>query len=238
MEEREGMLHATHVLTGLSALCLVGSTALAGPEWEEPTGDAGNTLGTAVSVSTETGGPVGVIKGKLDGNSGGGLGEGDFQDMFKIYIEHPNAFEILTVASGLPDPMLFLFDKEGVGLAASNNSGGTFQSLLQAGDPDMPLQLEAGIYYLAITSALSEALGWAGGEEGAIFGMSDPERLSGQWGPREGFSQSPLTGWSNPTDTSNYGGYEMLLQGVGSVVPAPGVLSVFAFGLVVRRRRR
>jgi len=237
----EVMLYATPVLmAGLAALCLVGSTALAGPEWEEPTGDAGNTLGTAISVGTATGGPISIIKGKLEGNGvGGGFVAGDFQDMFRIYIENPADFMIETTwsDSGLPDPMLFLFDREGVGIAASNNFGDGLQSRLDTNDADMPLQLEAGIYYLAITSAMSEALGSYGGETGSMFGMTDPDRLYGQWGPIEYFSQSPLAGWTDATDTANYGEYEMLVHGVGSI-PAPGVLSMLGFGAVGLRRRR
>lgn len=224
----------------LAAMSLVCATAVAGPEWEEPTGDAGNTLGTAISVGTETGGPVNIIRGKLEGNAGGGgFVEGDFQDMFRIYIENPADFMIETtwVDNGLADPMLFLFDREGVGIAASNNWGNGFQSRLSADDADMPLQLEAGIYYLAITSAMSEALGHAGGVTGPMFGMTDPERLYGQWGPIEDFSQSPLAGWADATDTANYGSYEMLVHGVGSI-PAPGVLSMLAIGALGLRRRR
>jgi MYXO-CTERM domain-containing protein len=245
-QEMEAMFSAVPAcqwMTGLAALCLVGSTALAGPEWEEPTGgDAGNTLQTAANISASGGGYVGIIRGKLDGNAGGnGLTGGDYQDMFRINIVDPGFFLVETVAlaNGLPDPMLFLFNREGYGIAASNDiDNGFFQSKIDANDADMPLYLEAGIYYLAITAALSEPTGHFGGEYGPIFEMGLSEHQVGQWGPSGFFAQSALSGWTDPSYPENYGFYEIMLHGVGSV-PAPGALALMSLaGIASRRRRR
>jgi len=228
-------------MTGLAVLCLVGSTALAGPEWEEPTGgDAGNTIQTASDVGASGGGYVGIIRGKLDGNAGGGgFMEGDYQDMFRINIVDPGMFLVETVGVqfGLPDPMLFLFNRDGFGIAASNDiDNGYFQSKIDVNDPNMPIFLEAGIYYLAITAATSEALGHFGGEVGPIFHMG--EHQVGQVGPSGVFAQSPLSGWTDPSSPENYGFYEIMVHGVGSV-PAPGALALLGLaGIASRRRRR
>ncbi len=225
------------------ALAFIASTALAGPEWEEPTGeDAGNFLETAFNVSTGGSGHVGVIKGRLTGNSGGsGFLEGDFQDLFRINIVNPEEFLAQTelVSNGLGDPMLFLFDRDGTGLAASNDRGDSDpQSKLAANDANWPLNLEAGIYYLAITSATSEAMGRYNNEVGPIFQMGLSEHQIGQWGPSGQFAQAPLDGWSPPTEPDNIGEYEILLNGVGSV-PAPGAIALLVpLAIGVRRRRR
>ena len=232
-----------HLLIGLWVPCFVTVAALAGPEWEEPTGgDAGNTLTTASNVSATGGGYVGVIRGKLDGNSGGGgLTGGDYQDMFRINIVDPGMFLVETVGldSGLPDPMLFLFNRDGFGIAASNNiDQGFFQAKIDANDSNTPLFLEAGIYYLAITAAASEALGRIGDITGPIFEMGLSEHQFGQWGPSGEFSQASLEGWTDNWYPENYGSYEILLHGVGSV-PAPAAIALLGFaGLIPTRRRR
>ena len=232
-----------HLLIGLWVPCFVTVTALAGPEWEEPTGgDAGNTLTTASNVGATNGGGVGVIRGKLDGNSGGGgLTGGDYQDMFRINIVDPGMFLVETVGldSGLPDPMLFLFNRDGFGIAASNNiDQGFFQAKIDANDSNTPLFLEAGIYYLAITAAASEALGRIGDITGPIFEMGLSEHQFGQWGPSGEFAQASLEGWTDNWYPENYGSYEILLHGVGSV-PAPAAIALLGFaGLIPTRRRR
>jgi MYXO-CTERM domain-containing protein len=224
------------------APCVISAAALAGPEWEEPTGgDAGNTLSTASNVSASNGGYVGVIRGKLDGNTGNGLVGGDFQDLFRINIVDPGMvlFETIGLDGGLPDPMLFLFNREGFGLAASNNiDQGFFQSKIDANDANMPLYLEAGIYYLAITAAASEPTGRIGDEFGPIFEMGLSEHQVGQWGPSGDFADSTLDGWTDNWLPENFGAYEIMVHGIGSV-PAPGAFALLGLaGFSARRRRR
>lgn len=230
------------LIVGLMAPGFLCWSALAGPEWEEPTGgDAGDSLATAADVGAPNGGQVGIIKGKLTGNEGGsGFVPGDFQDVFRINIVQPGFFlaETVELDQGLANPMLFLFNREGLGLAASNDiDNGFFQSKIDANDSNTPLFLEAGIYYLAITSAMSEALGHVGDDWGPIFQMGLSEHQVGQWGPNGPFAQSPLAGWTQPNDPENIGDYEILVHGVGSV-PAPGALALLALAGVSRRRRR
>jgi MYXO-CTERM domain-containing protein len=232
------------LIAGLCALGLIGATATAGPEFEEPTdGDAGSSLSTATSVGASNGGQVGVIRGEIKGSQVGGL-VGDWQDLYRIRIIDPLYFTAKTNpdlgAGDLMDPMLFLFNAEGVGIAAMNNhSTSNFAAqILNDNGQGEPIFLEAGIYYLAITSAMSEAIGRWNNEVGPIFEMGLPEHFIGQWGPGGDFQHGALDGWTPPTDENNFGRYEIILTGVGSV-PAPGVVALLGLaGLGVRRRRR
>ena len=237
-------MHPHTLIAGLTAFGLIGALATAGPEFEEPTdGDAGNSLPTATSVSGSNGGQVGIIRGEIKGSQVGGL-VGDWQDLYRINIIDPLYFTAKTTPDlgegDLMDPMLFLFNAEGVGIAAMNNqSTSNFSAEIRNDNGQgQPIFLDAGIYYLAITSAMSEALGNWNNEVGPIFEMGLPEHFIGQWGPGGDFQHSALNGWTPPTDENNFGRYEIILTGVGSV-PAPGVVALLGLaGLGTRRRGR
>lgn len=97
---------------------------LAGPAhpWDEAIdggGDAGELPGTAQTVSGE--GPVDVIRGTLPVND---------VDMFEIEICNAAAFSATTVGGSDFDTQLWLFDRDGRGLAFNDDALDTFQSAL------------------------------------------------------------------------------------------------------------
>lgn len=222
------------------------ATATAGPVFEEPPGeDAGQSLTTATSVSATGGGSVGVVKGELKGTSGLLGGVGDYVDLYEIYIEDVAQFSAETMNLGgddsLRDPCMYLLDSQGLGLIAMNNQGdNNLQSRLINSDGQGGLLFDTpGIYYLAITSAPVEMLVQdAAGERVPLFEMGLPDNQQGPVYPRNAWADLPLYDWTAPTDLENYGRYEIMLTGVGSV-PAPGVLALLGCaGLACRRRRR
>src|SRR5687768_16896364 len=82
------------VVVSLAALaaCSVAMTSSAqldGPEWVEE-GDAGSNPGNAQNTTGE--GPLLALRGSL----GSGLGGGDFEDMYWIFIEEPRDFRATT----------------------------------------------------------------------------------------------------------------------------------------------
>lgn len=233
--------------SGLVAVAFVTASATAGPIFDEPPGgDAGNSLTTATNVSTSSGtGDVGVVKGELKGGSGLVGGGGDFQDLYRIYIADPLHFSAQTFGldgdGALRDPMLYLFDETGHGIMAMNNVGNDnlHAKLVNDDGNGNALFTQAGIYYLAITSAMSEATVLYGNEILPLFQMGLPEHQFGQVIPHGGWAQSPLDGWTPPTDYENVGLYEIGLNGVESMpVPAPAGLALLGIAALGRRRRR
>lgn len=235
------------IKSGLMAVAIVTASATAGPIFDEPPGgDAGNSLTTATNVSTASGtGHVGIIKGELKGGSGLVGGGGDYQDLYRIYIADPMNFSVETFAGDgdgvLRDPMLYLFDAEGRGIIAMNNlDSENLQAKLinDSGNGD-PFFTAPGIFYLAITSAMSEATVLYGNEIVPLFEMGLSENQIGQITPRGEWSFSPLDGWTPPTDLENFGLYEIGLTGVESMpVPAPAGLALLGIAAFGRRRRR
>lgn len=239
-------MRVEHGLVAVAALAVFVATASAGPIFDEPPGGTGNSTSTATSVVTADGtGDIGLIKGELKGSGGFVGGYGDYQDVYRIYIADPSVFSAQTFAldpqSGLRDPMLYLFDEQGRGIAAMNNlNGDDLQARLHNGDgAGNPLFTEPGIFYLAITSAMSEPTALFGGEIVPLFEMGLPEHQTGQVLPHGGWGGEPFTGWTAPTDPENIGLYEIGLSGVVSLpIPAPAGLAVFGLAALGRRRRR
>jgi len=234
-------------LVGAAALAVCAATATAGPIFDEPPGgDAGNTIDTAEDVRTATGeGDIGLIKGEIKGSGGYVGGFGDFQDLYRIYIADPLQFSAQTFAlepqGGLRDPMLYLFDEQGRGIMAMNNIGDEeLQAKLVNDDGNGNLLFDTpGIYYLAITSAMSEATVLYQNEIVPLFEMGLSEHQVGQVVPHAPWFAEPLAGWTPPTDYENIGLYEIGLTGVVSLpIPGPGGLAVLALATLGRRRRR
>lgn len=233
--------------SGLVVVAIVTGSATAGPVFDEPPGgDAGNSLTTATNVSTSSGtGAVGVIKGQIKGGGGFVSGEGDYQDLFRIYIADPLQFSAETFwldgDDPLHDPMLYLFNETGLGIMAMNNlnADNLNAKIINDDGHGNALFTGAGIYYLAITSAMSEATVLSGNEMVPLFEMGLLENQFGQITPNGEWAQSPLSGWTPATDTANIGRYEIGLQGVESMpVPAPAGLAVLGLAALGRRRRR
>ncbi|MDP6986472.1 MAG: hypothetical protein QGG74_00375 [Phycisphaerales bacterium] len=233
-------------LVAVATLAVSVATAAAGPIFDEPPGgDAGNSLSTAEDVKTDDGtGPIGVIKGELKGTNGFVGGYGDYQDLYRIFIADPAVFSAETFALdpqvGLRDPMLYLFDEQGRGIAAMNNlDGDNLQATLVNSSANGPLFTAPGVYYLAITSAMSEATVLYGDEIVPLFEMGLQEHQVGQVLPHGAWAGAPLSGWTPPTDFENVGLYEIGLSGVESLpVPAPAGLAILGLAAFGRRRRR
>lgn len=125
---------------------------------EDDDEDAGNTLTTAAKAKG-TGGTIQSIAGTLTGNGGGFTArsgeEGDFQDLWLIYIDDPAAFSASTVpgqGSATFDTRLFLFRADGRGLLYANDSQGSLQSFLGNEATKGDIKIDApGIYCLGIT---------------------------------------------------------------------------------------
>lgn len=237
-----------HLFAAVGCLVFTASFAAAsiyGPsyiEYIEP-GDAGSWRGDAADVMNSTGsGTVSSISGSLTG--GGGLvnPDGDYQDVFRIYIKDPWAFKIQLgdMGTNIPDSMMFLFNEFGNPMMASDNtssqnSNPTLENL------EGEFFTESGIYYLAITSAPSEAvIDFGGGAALPLFNLV--EFPFGTVGAAPDAGQYQWTdGWSPPTDSNNIGDYFMYVDGVESL-PVPGPASLALLGLAGlaggRRRRR
>ncbi|MEJ5294500.1 MAG: DVUA0089 family protein [Fimbriimonadales bacterium] len=110
-------------------------------------GDAGDLPETAQSTGSDT---IPAIRGQLDT---------DDVDMYAIYIEDPSAFSATTVGGATFDTQLWLFDANGKGVVANDDSGG-LQSRIDntAGCITAP-----GVYYLAISRYARNAAGCEGG---------------------------------------------------------------------------
>ena len=167
-------------------------------------------------------------------------------DMFKINISAPAnffAYTIFTGAFGVPDPELFLFDANGLGVLMNDDvTGGDTQSCL----PSMgslnacpanrgnlgPLSM--GIYYLAITRSANSPLS----NSGYIFSpllstdVVGPDLTSG--------GGDPIVGWDNGVNTSpNFDLTQFDL--VISDTPEPVTSSLIAgagLALLLYRKRR
>jgi MYXO-CTERM domain-containing protein len=201
-------------------------------DWIEQ-GDAGSLIQDAQEVKGR-GQPLGVIQGFL------GV---DDQDMFLIYIRDPQAFMATTVGGSSVDTQLFLFGgfipvrpthslrfpPWGGGVYANDDTGGFggAQSTLPAGhmfSPPLP-----GYYYLAISVADADPLGFGGG----LMFPSSPS--TGVFGP---IDDRTIESWSGGGGEG--GSYVIYLQGASDTNPEPGMLGLLAVGLVVlvARRRR
>jgi len=229
-----------------SMLAIVSTAAMtvAGPVFDEPPGgDAGSTREDAKDVKASNGGNVGAITGSLTGSAGLMGGYGDYQDVYRIYIADPGEFRAETATldgnEALRDPMLFLFNEAGQVIIANNNiDDGVLGSKIHndAGNGGH-FFTAPGIYYLAITSAMSEATVDVSGDPLPLFEMGLPSNQTGIVQPRETWSQYAWSDWTIPTDFSNFGAYEIMLTGVGSL-PAPGGLALLGLAAIGRRRRR
>jgi hypothetical protein len=200
----------------LVALVSIG-TASAAVIFTEST-DAGSTLATAADTTALVG--LSRIDGSLSLEPSRGP---DFVDLFKISVETGGKLRARTGSGFDPaliaDPVLYLFDASGVGIAMDDESGGAGQAFLQTGD------LMPGIYFLAIAFAGVEPLDSFGG---SIFDAFNTLAV---------LSTDPLASWlESPLAQDALGAYSIEFS-----VPLPGTLALalaglLAGGVVVRRR--
>lgn len=227
----------------LVAMSFLTVPALAGPDWIEggffggP--DAGSIIGTAQEVTGS--GPLATITGSLSeaggitGDTGGGLQQPDYEDMYLIRINQPSTFSFKVVNAQF-DAQLFLFNitlpGQAFGLLANLDSGmGNMPEIIRpATDGSGADVLLPGVYALAISGAGRLPVSNAG----QIFFFQSQTEISGPDGPG---GINPHTGW---TGTGQVGSYDIELRDVGWYdVPAPGsALLLAGAGLFGARRRR
>lgn len=197
---------------GLISGLTLASASLAGPEWMEM-GEAGSLPGNAQAVTGNGTDPVEKVSGRLSGLSPitGGVGMGDFQDMYLIKIVDPQAFRASTRDdfNGFAgfDAQLFLFKTDGTGLIANRDSTTNDPNplLLPFTTDGTNLQIESpGLYLLAISGFPS----FPGNMNGPIFQFANPVENSG---PDGNGGSVPIEAWNGPGET---GRYEIGLIGV------------------------
>jgi len=182
--------------------------------------DAGASTGTAADTTGLS--PLDGIQGALSLEPANGP---DFVDMFKISVDSKGTLVARTGSFFSPwliaDPVLYLFNALGVGVAMDDESGGNAQAKLKA-------PLLAGTYFLAIAYAGVEPLD---GNGASIFDA---------FGSLGVISADPLASWLEAPfalDPGTVGDYEISVR-----VPEPGTLGLALLALVglggsVSRRR-
>ncbi len=158
--------------------------------WDETDnggGDAGDLPETAQSTGSD---PIPVIRGQLDT---------DDVDMYAIYIEDPASFVATTVGGASFDTQLWLFDADGKGVVANDDSG----SLQSRIDNTAGCITAPGVYYLAISRYARNAAGCQGGNIWSSRANNCPEGTE---------ATSRVASWFNSTSAA--GQYLIFLTGV------------------------
>ena len=177
--------------------------------------DAGNSLTTAANTGVTLTGAFGPlqINGSVSLEPSATLAGPDFVDLF-CFSMGPGLFTAST-GMGLPgliaDPVLYLFNSAGIGIAMDDESGGNAQALLST-------HLVAGTYILAIAFAGVEPLDVDG----------DP--IFDSFASLAVISTKPLGAWLEvpfAVDPSTVGSYSVQLA-----VPLPGSLVLAFAGLL------
>jgi hypothetical protein len=205
---------------GLAALAacfaMLASPAHAGPVSISET-DAGDSLATAQDARN------GYVSLLITGSLSNEPNSLDLVDMYRIDLLRC----ILGASTGLgfdtsliADPVLFLFDGAGMGVAMDDESGVNSQAFF-----NLVNQLPVGDYYLAIAYAGVEPMDAMGN---AIFDSFDTGKV---------WSTSALAGWMGSPLSLNpslVGAYQIAVD-----VPTPGTLALAAGGLLflIRRQR-
>ncbi|HVZ92908.1 MAG TPA: hypothetical protein VG797_00205 [Phycisphaerales bacterium] len=222
----------------IGCLGSLGGAALAGPEYTEPPGDAGNRKATATDVSMLIG--AGHISGALTG-VGSMLGTPpDFEDMYIINITQPGQW-LATTSPLVPDPLnpptgghaefdsvLWLFEfTDERGLLANNTfmPGDTGARLINQSTDGTGVTISVpGLYLLAISVAGRTPVDFNGTP---IFEFVGPNEISGPDG-----SMLPLDHWVGQPSSPIPGQYTIL------IVPSPGGAGILAFLSVAAIWRR
>ena len=211
-----------HVLALLcSGILTAGATADSlGPNIIEDDDDAANVPSEAKKAKSG-GGQILTLAGSLDGEGGGFAArgaEGDYQDLWLIYIDNPAEFSASTVpgsGSATFDSRLFLFRPDGRGLLYANDSQGTLQTFLgnEATTGDLKLD-KPGIYCLGIAGNPVEA------RTALNEPMFPPANGDQTAAPTAAGLSSPVTGWD--PFVGGTGEYVIRLNGVSGIPFACG----------------
>lgn len=214
----------TNLTLAAGLVACIAAPALAGPDWQE-VGDAG----ARVNLAQLTLG-VGAID-SISGEFSEGFGASDYEDMYLIRIDDPQAFSI-TVTSSVGQVGLFLFNvtqaDEGFGLVARIDAGALVRA---SNDGSLASVNNPGVYAIAI----SVPGWWPSSNGGRIFNFTSENEISG---PDAVGGNLPHTGWQGtPGPVGEYG---IDLIGCGFVdVPSPSALALGGVGgLLLARRRR
>jgi len=208
-------MHSSQPRVLLMAVLAAASPALAGPEWEEPLDSCGMIECAQSPIGT---GPLAGIKGELTGSMA--REDGDFEDLFRIYIADPVNFSIFVSPNqdGTPsfDTQLWLFDRAGDGLLGNDDNHDTgmsgksgFGNATTDGTGVMITQ--PGVYFLGISGAGNTPRNDSGAR---IFDLAVPGEVSGPDGVIG--SSARLNGWTGMGDT---GSYTLQLTGVTFLPP-------------------
>ena len=184
-------------------ICLMAGAVNATPVIE--TGDAGALMGSGQILDAGTTSVSGTSwSGDVDLFSFGWGG---------------GAFSAETSGSG--DPQLFLFDNNGFGILADDDSAVGYNSLIST-------TLAAGNYFLAINGFNSEALSLTGN----IF----VDGCCGTELPMGAGAGNPLSGWSSTTGGA--GNYTIAFNAATTAVPESVGMALLGLGLVGVRLTR
>lgn len=193
-------------------------------------GDAGELPATAQST-TDTTQAFDEIQGTLSPT------RGDSVDMFRIFISGGGDFSAQTVGGVAFDSELFLFDSNGRGVYANDDTNGFLTpSVLPAHNALTPTA--AGFYYLAISQCCHQPFSSGGAIFQDVDGGAGHLLLSGPTGPGGAFE---VTSFGGGFDQNPGGGpYTIFLTGafVAPVVPGttgvpePETLSLLLAGLL------
>ena len=204
-------MKASHTPLFVTAICALASPALAGPEWEEPP-DACSMIECAQTpIGT---GPMAGLKGELSGASAA-REDGDFEDVFRIYIDDPKAFSAFVSpnSDGRPtfDSQMRLFNRMGYGLlgnddnpSAGMNGESGFENMTTDGS-NITIS-DRGVYFLAISGAGNFPRNNGGVR---IFNLGAPGEVSGPDGVLG--ASARLESWIGMGET---GAYTIQLTGV------------------------
>jgi len=216
---------------------IAAGAAIAGPDWIED-GDAGSTLMT--SQDTTAVGQIRTLAGVIEGPQ-----NGDSEDVYRVRVESADTFDNL-LSFGLRadtqfDAALWLFDAQGFGVLANDNSPfseGNDAALTVPSSDGVTVALPPGNYFLAITESGNVPLGFLSdfglGDTSdqlvPIFEFDSDREISGPDGPAAG---SPLAGWSGlPQGEGMAGGYGI------NITPTPASALTLGFASVFASRRR
>ena len=190
--------------------------AVAAPVLENP--DAGDTLATAQDVRSFG------FELQISGGLSNETNSPDLVDMYQV--RHGNFSQfIASTAAGpglLEDPVLFLFNSSGLGVAMDDESGDFSQALLR-----LVSSLAQGDYFLAIAFAGMEALDGTGASIFDTFGTGGLTSLNAlaSWGG------SPFA-----VDPAVPGSYQLSVLSVDE--PGTLLLVALAMAAAVRVQRR
>ncbi|AFY34501.1 filamentous hemagglutinin N-terminal domain-containing protein [Calothrix sp. PCC 7507] len=186
-------------------------------------GEAGQLPSTAQKIPT-----IGTFVEKISGS----LDSSNDVDLYQIELEGNQTFSAETFVSNVRDTRLFLFDSNGIGVYANDDTiFSSFDSYQSSLPPKHPLTPKnPGTYYLAITQYPITAVS-NGGE---VFSFLTPTEISGATGKG---GSLPLSGWIG--DGFEQDKYTILLRGLTArpqILPGGdgGNITVHAASLIVK----